>query len=476
MKRKKPMIITWKTLACTGLLLGLFAGCQQSSAPATPSPSPGTATAAAHSDRLTLSPEQARNAGLMIGEATVKEVGETLEMVGEFRGYSQGSAHVDTPIEGKVVAVKANAGDQVRQGQVIAVLESTELARLMAEYHHAERKLAVLASTQQDKLQLLRQGNDTKGPVEQTRLALQSAHAAEDNAQAELQLQKDNLKRVEALLSDGIASEKQAQEARTRKAQAEISYRAAVEETTLATKRYQRELALYESGAKVRQTSTELNSEIGLAQEEVKHLGELLEVLGKDLSDDSPTINLRAPQDGTVRKVAVAVGQHLATGESVAEIVRGGVVYPVVHIPESQLGEVAVGDEVTVYPGSSTRGLSGTLVSLAPELDMQSRTLEGRLQLNSKSEALRTGVFLRAEVAAGSKKALTVPLKAVTEFEGEKSVYVSLSPLEFRRQKVDPGVRSGDDVEILSGLQEGDKVAVDGVFLLKSLEMGTEGP
>lgn len=472
MNRKRPMNNTWKTLASTGLVVVFLAGCQTSSPQATPSAEP--TPAAAHSDHLTLTQEQAKNAGIEIGQALTGEVSDTLEMVGEFRGYSQGSGHVDTPIEGKVVAVKANAGDQVRQGQVIAVLESTELARLMAEYHHAERKLAVLENTRQDKLQQLREGNDTKGPVEQTRLALQSAHAAEDNAHAELQLQQDSLKRVEALLADGIASEKQAQEARTRKAQAEISYRAAVQETTLATKRYQRELDLYQSGAKVRQTSTELHSEIGLAQEEVKHLGELLEVLGKDLSDDTPDINLKAPQDGTVKKMSVSVGQHLSTGDPVAEIVRGGVVYPVVHIPESQLGEVAVGDHVTIYPGSSVRGLEATLVALAPELDMQSRTLEGRLQLKTPAEALRTGVFLRAEVAADARKALTVPIKAITEFEGEKSVYVSLSPLEFRRQKVEVGVRSGDYLEIVSGLKEGDKVAIDGVFLLKSLEMGTE--
>lgn len=466
MSHKKDRLMA--ALLCLQLV-----GCSSNGDSTSTNPSGTPTPSATVQGPLELSEAQLKSAALTTGEVTRQEIADSLEMVGEFRGFSQSSANLDSPIAGRVVQLSVNPGDEVKKGQVVAVLESGELARLLAEYHHAERKLGVLQATEKDKLQQVRQSNDTKGPLEQSRLSLQSAHATEETTLAELHLQRDNLARVEALLAEGIASEKQAVEARARKNQSEIAYRSAGQETALATKRYQRELALLDSGAKIRQAGTELSSEIGLAQEEVWHLRELLKVVGKEHSDDSPLITLRAPQEGTVGKVSVTVGEHLGEGQRVVDIMRGGAVYPVVRIPESHLSEVAIGDQVQIFPGSSDRPLAGKLLSLAPELDLESRTLDARVQLSETSQALRAGVFLRAEMASNRREALTVALSAVTEFEGEKSVYLALSPYRFERRRVELGSRWNDVVEVKSGLQPGDKVVVSGVFLLKSLELGT---
>ena len=449
-------------------ILALLGGCGQSPTAAPEAEAPKTDGVS-----VSVSPEQRERGGITTGRVNLQKLSDPVEVTGEMRSFSQSKSRVDTPLAGKLIRVMVNPGDQVVAGQPVAVLQSTELARLLAEYHHAERRLALLRSTHQDKNTIARLGAENQGALEEARVQLQSAHLREDQALTQRNLETKALARVEALLTPGIASQKQVEKARASLRQSELAFDAAVQARTAATKRFQREQALWDSGARTHSATLTNTAEVDLAQEEVKHLGELLQVLGKDPHSESPQITLNASQAGTVKTLNSEVGQQLSEGQTVVEIVRQGSVYPIVFIPESGLGLVRVGDPVQVRFGGTSKPIAATLSTLAPELDRETRTLEGRLQLASPQQRPSSGVFLKAEIEANQREALAVPIGAVTDYEGQKVVYVEDSGGKFHRQPVVLGARWHESQEVLEGLKQGQVVAVSGVFLLKSLNQGT---
>jgi hypothetical protein len=67
-----------------------------------------------------------------------------------------------------------------------------------------------------------------------------------------------------------------------------------------------------------------------------------------------------------------------------------------------------------------------------------------------------------------------VPLSAVTDVEDIPCVYIATGDRIFQRREVKTGVKSSSSIEILQGVEAGEKCASEGVFLLKSLDLGTE--
>ena len=59
--------------------------------------------------------------------------------------------------------------------------------------------------------------------------------------------------------------------------------------------------------------------------------------------------------------------------------------------------------------------------------------------------------------------------------EGKQCVYIAGRERTFHRREVKTGVKSTDAIEILQGIEAGEKCATEGVFLLKSYDLGTEG-
>jgi HlyD family secretion protein len=402
-----------------------------------------------------------------------KEISEILEVTGELKSFAQSRARVDAPLAGKLVELRVNVGDQVESGQVVAILESGELARLMAEYHHAQRKLDLLSSTQGDKKLVAQLGQENRSTVEEMQAALQSAHLQEEKALAQQKLRASRRARVEKLLAQGIASQQQAEQTRNLETEAELNYRAAVEKRKLSTRRYERELKLAESSARTNTAVRTTEAELALAREEVKHISELLVVLGKQLNDDSPRIALRALQGGVVKELKSVVGAQLDEGETVLELVRYGAVYPAAYIPESMLSKVEVGTSASLFLESREEPLRAEIQAFSPDLDRETRTLEARLQLHDNPPGLTQGLYLRAELEARARQAVVVPRSSITEYEGKQVVYVETGPNEFERRPVTVGILWRDSQEIIDGLKEGQRVAVGGVFLLKSLQMGT---
>ena len=457
-------------LLAAAIVLG--AGC--SSAPEIPNAEPSP-TQAVSNGLVELTPEQFQNGSFRTAQADREQISQSFQALGEFKTKNLARSSVEAPLAGRVLSLLVEEGDNVVAGQPVVTIESPELSRLLAEHHHAQRKLELLEANAGQKMLLVEQGPENRAPLNQARARLQQARAQLQSSDAELKQSSLQKERLEKLISVGIPSQQQVDQARADYMQALAAYQAAQDELKLAQEAFQRESILGQSQARTAVGKREISAELHLAREELRHQAELLEVLGKETSEENPEITLRAPASGSVTTIAANVGEYVETGQSILQVVRSGDVYPVIWIPGSRVPEVQIGTSVQVFFSTDSPGYSAKISWLAPEVDGESRTLAARLELEDRNLSARAGIFLKADVQTREHEALVVPKSALTEVNGKTCLYVGDGQLTFQRREVEVGIQSGDSAEILKGLEAGEECCVEGVFLLKSYDLGTEG-
>lgn len=454
-------------------LLILATGCSKTPE-TTPTPQ-ATTSEAADVGVVKLTPEQFQNGKIQTAEARREEIAQSFQALGEFRSKNRAKSMVEAPVGGRVLALLVEEGDSVQLGQPVARIESPELSRLLAEHHHAQRKLALLEANAGQRILMAEEGPDTQAPLNQARTRLQKARAQTQAEEARLKEASLRKERLEKLIEVGIPSQEQVDKARADYLQALAALQAAQAEEQLAQEAFKKESLLDKRDARGAVVKRELSAELHLAREELRHQSELLKVLGKDSEEESPIITLTAPASGSVTSISTNVGEFVDTGQSLLQVVQSGDVYPVIWIPGSRVPEVSLGSNVDVFFSTDSPGYPAKITWLAPELDPETRTLAARLEFEDKNLSARAGIFIKADVQTRKHSSLVVPLSAVTDVEGKQCVYIVAGDRVFHRREVETGVKSADLVEILQGIEAGEKCASEGVFLLKSYDLGTEG-
>ena len=111
----------------------------------------------------------------------------------------------------------------------------------------------------------------------------------------------------------------------------------------------------------------------------------------------------------------------------------------------------------------------GDVVYVYPELNKKTRTLRVRLQFDNPDESLKPNMYANVKLYTGIKQdVLTVPREAVINSGRMTRVLIAKGDGKFVPREVTTGIESGDYTEILSGLEEGDRVVISGQFLIDS--------
>jgi RND family efflux transporter MFP subunit len=132
-------------------------------------------------------------------------------------------------------------------------------------------------------------------------------------------------------------------------------------------------------------------------------------------------------------------------------------------VPETYLEILKVGSKVRVLLGTPPgEELTGTVSDVVPLVDPTSRTFNVKVSLPG-GMALRTGMFGRILFPTGKENMLVVPQRAILRVGGYDGLYVVTADNAVRLVMVTTGTRHGDDVEILSGIEPGARVAVSPV-------------
>ena len=179
----------------------------------------------------------------------------------------------------------------------------------------------------------------------------------------------------------------------------------------------------------------------------------------------------RAPADGMVIDKMAVVGQMMKPGERIYRLADLSSVWVLAQIYEQDLAFVRVGQDATVrVTYGSERLIEGSVETLLPQVEEQTRTATARIVLPNPDASLRPGMFVDVRfVAKLADDAVLVPDLAVLRSGEHNTVFIARDNGTFEPREVRLGVRSqGNFYEVLSGLAAGERVVVSGQFMLDS--------
>ena len=186
---------------------------------------------------------------------------------------------------------------------------------------------------------------------------------------------------------------------------------------------------------------------------------------------------IRAPFGGTVGLRWVSPGSYLSSQTRIASLHDLDPVKVDFSVPERYSGLMRIGDEISFTVEGVDRRFTGTIYAIEPSVDAASRSLRMRARSDNADGALLPGTFANVDLAVrAASDALTVPAMAVIPELGGKKVFVYEDGRAVPKT-VTTGIRNDRDVEITSGLEEGDLVITTGILQLQpGLEVELDAP
>jgi Cu(I)/Ag(I) efflux system membrane fusion protein len=175
------------------------------------------------------------------------------------------------------------------------------------------------------------------------------------------------------------------------------------------------------------------------------------------------------PLSGIVIDKLVLKGQYVKEGDPLFNIADLSSVWTELEVYENDFPFIKIGQMVEItsqsYPGKT---FTGRVSYIYPFLDPKTRTVKVRVEIPNPGLKLKPDMFVNAAVKVPLGNVLTVPVTAVLDTGTRKVVWVETKPGAFVPHDVQVGARVGDDVQILSGLLRGDKIAATGGYLIDS--------
>ena len=332
----------------------------------------------------------------------------TVTVTGTLAAYDQ--ATVSAKVPGRLGSISVDLGSVVKQRQKIAQIEQQDYQLRLQQAEAALTQARARVGLPPD-------GKDDRIDVEKTGTVRQ--------AQALLDDAKLKLERAESLFQRGVLARAQLDGADAEHKVALSRYQDAVEE-------------IRNRQALVVQRRSEL------------------EIARQQLTDST----IYAPFDGVVQEKRASIGEYLAAGAPIVNVVRMDPLRLRAEVPERESRSVHQGQEVRVTLEGDPNVYGGKIARISPAITAQNRVLIVEAEVHNSGQ-LRPGSFARAEIVSDDNSAaLSVPANAVVTFAGIDKV-ILVQDGKALEKPITLGRRTADWAEVLSGVKSGDVVVIN---------------
>lgn len=261
-------------------------------------------------------------------------------------------------------------------------------------------------------------------------------------------------------------------------ANAQAEYLSAVAADKSAKTNLDRETQLLDKGlttareAEVaRAEAARTEAELAAAKAKLEALGVGRPTAGASISG-AGVLTLTAPIDGVVVRRDAVLGRFLQAKETAFVIADPHDLRAALNVYEADLPYFHVGQEAEIFvdalPGKSFKG---KIVLVEPQIGKQSRSARAYIDVANHDAVLKPGLFIRASIKlpeAVSQGRMLVPAPAVQPIGDDKVVFVEQKePGTFEVRKVQVARTTTQVAEIREGLQKGERIAVEGAFVLR---------
>ncbi len=343
---------------------------------------------------------------VVVARVTRGTLAKTLDLPAEFRPFQEIDVHAK--VAGYIKKIYVDVGDHVRTGALLAVLEIPELQDEVTQ---------ALATVARDEEEISRAKADQK----RAQAAYDTAHLAYTRLAGVAQ------KRPELVAQQDMDDA----EGRDRQAEAQVetnkaAYAAAQQELSVARANLQRTRSMFAYA------------------------------------------EIRAPFDGVITRRYADTGAMLAAGTSsekqaipLVRLSQNGLLRLTIQVPESAVSQIHLGSAATIRVPELNREFTGTVNRFAGLLTMETRTMDTEIDVPNPRFELVPGMYATVSLQLEQRKdALIIPVEGIVREGDSASALVVNSQDQIEQRSLKPGLVTSQQVEVLSGLREGERVVV----------------
>jgi RND family efflux transporter MFP subunit len=330
----------------------------------------------------------------------------SVKLSGEFRAFQQIDVHAK--VAGYIRVIYVDVGDQVKEGQVLAILEVPEL------------------------------------------------NAEVTGAKADIRRSQDAIRRAQSEIERSQSAYRAYHAAYTRLKQASEARPGLIAEQELD-----------DSLAKDQETQAQVDSSRAALAEAQNQLSSAEAVLER-LNAMEAYSHITAPFAGVVTKRYADTGSLIQAGTTsetqsmpVVQLAEWSKLRLVVPVPESAVPQLRLGTVVSVHVSALNRDFEGEVARFADSLNEETRTMHTEIDVKNPQGTLKEGMYAEVKLVLQEvKSALNVPVQAIQRGSSAASVFRVDAQGRIEERKVSLGEETSDRVQVLSGLMEGDRVVI----------------
>ena len=425
-----------------------------------------------------LSDLKRERAGVKVGSVEQRTLQATATVPGRV-SYDE-SKHIEVRVAtaGTITKILVKPGDQVKKGDLLAVVSSPEIGQARAAEKQQAAELELLNRTLSFQKQrrtgiealvaAIRRG-DALETIRESELAEQVGASRETllTAYSQTLLARSQIRRITTATESGAIAGRTAAERSSQLETAEAALRGNVEQL------------LFDSNQEVGRAAAAVEAaqrQLDLARQQTATLMGYQSFAELPSQQESPGDNLakveiRAPLDSTVEQKKLAESERVSPGDSLLVLADTSNLWIKAQLRESQWRclNLNAGDVLKVTSQAlGSVPLEAQVYFVGREVDPTTNSIPVVATIANDGR-LRPGLFVMVEVPIGEKvDCLAVPESAIGTHEAETFVFLPKGERSFERHAVATGERAGGWVELKSDLPAGEAVVTDGVFHLKS--------
>lgn len=391
---------------------------------------------------LTVSKESQLLFGIKTEPAETRTITSGLKAAGVVRARPDAQAVVVPPVSGRIVLREGlTLGSAVGRGENLGYVEQVLDASGQAALE--SQRLEVAAQQREVEARKL----ELRNTVAQLHGQQAEQRAKAQQARTQLAQAQREQRRAENLVEVGAAPKKRLEEAITAVKVAEQDVSAAEKQITYIENQ-------------IKQTQA----------------GQAIFVSPR-VNTPTKTFPLTAPTTGIVNEIKVTSGQQVDVGTQLLSIVNLTTVLIEAQVFENDLPTVraatrasftneALGGEAYTV---GTKDGDGRLLSIGQTVNQQTRTFPVIYEMKNPLGQLKDGMFVDITIdTSGDRQVLAVPKAAVVNDQGQTYVFVFQGGEAFEKRMVALGSEGTDYFEVKTGLKDGERVVVEGIYQLRA--------
>lgn len=214
--------------------------------------------------------------------------------------------------------------------------------------------------------------------------------------------------------------------------------------------------------ASLKAAAAERLSALGMTSQQI----DALRIAGKT----TRLVDIYAPQSGVVTALSAREGTFVRPGDMTLSLADLSTVWVIAEVFETDANRVARGQKAFMtLPSERGEVREGVVDFVYPTAEANIRTVQVRLRFPNPDSRLKPNMFADVLIeAAPEKSVLTIPQSALIRSSTGDRVILALGEGRFRPARVVAGTESGNDIEILSGLEAGERIVTSSQFLIDS--------